>query len=313
MKDLNDSLTTYYEDAKAYVGKNASEIKEGTDTLSTAIYSAVTSYVNNENKFVIRPYQSIATSKYIVNPYIVDNSELTGDVVVKTEIVAQYPSDAVVTLTEDVMSGDKVLYPAGQNILSFKKDDESEYKISSQAFRTDKPGFVVVAYTYGDMVIYDALDIYQSFTDGLEGADAYGKVISTNETDKDVTYRALGDKAMNYGTTAVDITIDKETNLISSVNIYEHSDSTYLANTWEYGGGFVNVGKFIYDIDSYTAKFVGHDVSTPFTPYQLTTEENKDGGSVVKGGVDMVVSGATRTPNSVLRAVNAAIEEYNKK
>lgn len=44
----------------------------------------------------------------------------------------------------------------------------------------------------------------------------------------------------------------------------------------------------------------------------LATKDNPDGGLIVDSGIDMIVSGATRTSNAIIYAVNAAIAEYNK-
>lgn len=214
------------------------------------------------------------------------------------------------------MSNDTVTYAAGASTSTFIKDDGEEYSITHQVVYANNPGIVVLAYTYGDVTVYDALDIYENFTLDLSGNDAYGQVVSTmNSDDSTITYRVLGDKAMNFaggtcGSTVIDVTIDTTTDTIKEVHVVEHSDSTYLANPWEYDGGFANVGELIYDINSYTDKFTGLSATTPITPYTLTSD-GVDGGTIVDGGIDMVVTGATRTPNAIIAGVNAAIEAYS--
>lgn len=298
--------------AKAdFVGKAAEDLAGGGDTLASAVAQAAQSYLDTKDRFIIRPYQSMMTERYMANnPYLTDSS-LKGEVTVETEIVAQYPADAITLVTEDVLYKEKVTYPAGMSVAAVNES----LTINSGVIYANKPGVAVIAYRFGDMVLYDALDIYENFTTDLSGADAYGKLIGViDESEDAVTYRVLGDKAMNFpggtcGSTVVDVTIDKKTDTLSKVYVAEHSDSTYLANAWEYGGGFANVGELIYHIDTFTAKFEGLDAKTSVTPYELTTKEST-GGTVVDGGIDMVVSGATRTPNAIVRAVNAAIEAY---
>ena len=43
-----------------------------------------------------------------------------------------------------------------------------------------------------------------------------------------------------------------------------------------------------------------------------SSKEGIVGGVVVDGGVDMVVTGATRTPNAIISGVNAAIAQFNQ-
>lgn len=312
MEEFGVEMEALSQDKGAFVGKAAKELTAGGDALASAVAQAAQSYLDTKDQFVIRPYQSMMTERYMANnPYPVDQSALKGEITVETEIVAQYPADALTLVTEDVLYKEKVTYPAGKAVASFGED----LKVSSGVVYANKPGVAVIAYRLGDMVLYDAVDIYENFTTELSGADAYGKLIGIiDESDTAVTYRVLGDKAMNFpggtcGSTVVDVTIDKTTDAISKVYVVEHSDSTYLANAWEYGGGFANVGELIYHIDTYTAKYEGLNAKTPITPYELTTKEST-GGTVVEGGIDMVVSGATRTPNAIVRAVNAAIEAY---
>ena len=254
--------------AKAdFVGKAAEDLTGG-DTLASAVAQAAQSYLDTKDRFIIRPYQSMMTERYMANnPYLTDSS-LKGEVTVETEIVAQYPADAITLVTEDVLYKEKVTYPAGMSVAAVNES----LTINSGVIYANKPGVAVIAYRFGDMVLYDALDIYENFTTDLSGADAYGKLIGViDESEDAVTYRVLGDKAMNFpggtcGSTVVDVTIDKKTDTLSKVYVAEHSDSTYLANAWEYGGGFANVGELIYHIDTFTAKFEGLDAKTSVTP-----------------------------------------------
>lgn len=212
-------------------------------------------------------------------------------------------------------SGEDVKFPAGKSIAPFS-NESGEYNIVSGVAIANKPGIAVLKYTYNDLEVYDAVDIYENFTLDLTGSDAYGLVVDSDDDDSEVTYRVLGDKAMNFaggtcGSTVIDVTIDTTTNTIKAVNVVEHSDSTYLANPWEYNGGFVNTGDFIYHIDAYCDKFVGVSTDKPIAPFVVASKENPDGGLVVDDGINMVVSGATRTSNAIIYAVNAAIEHYN--
>ena len=318
METFGEQLGAYNREKTNYYGMNAANVTSSDDDVfSLAVKSAADSYLASKDVLIIRPYQSFMTQRYMANnPYIVDNSELTGDTTITTEIVAQYPNDAATLVLDDVMSNDSVTYAAGASTSTFTKDDGEEYSITHQVVYANNPGIVVLAYTYGDVTVYDALDIYENFTLNLSGSDAYGQVVSTiNSDDSTITYRVLGDKAMNFaggtcGSTVIDVTIDTTTDTIKEVHVVEHSDSTYLANPWEYDGGFANVGELIYDINSYTDKFTGLSATTPITPYTLTSD-GVDGGTIVDGGIDMVVTGATRTPNAIIAGVNAAIEAYS--
>jgi Na+-translocating ferredoxin:NAD+ oxidoreductase RnfG subunit len=49
----------------------------------------------------------------------------------------------------------------------------------------------------------------------------------------------------------------------------------------------------------------------PIAKYALTTAKAK-GGLMVEGGIADVVTGATRTTNAIISAVNAALEQFNK-
>ena len=318
MEAFADRMESLNQEKEGFIGKKADELLNG-EGLAAAIAMAAESYLTSNEELVIRPYQSMATERYLANnPYIIDNDALTGNVLVKSEIVAQYPADAASIVTENVISGEDVKYPAGMTSAAFA-GKAGDYTIDSNVLYATKPGIVVISYEYGDHVVYDAVDVYENFTLNLEGQDAYGKVIGiVNETDAEVTYRVLGDKAMNFpggtcGSTVIDVVIDKANSTIAKVEVVEHSDSTYLANEWEYSGGFVKVGEFIYNIDKFTDQFIGKDATTMINPYVLSTKENPNGGEIVEGGVEMVVTGATRTPNAIIYAVNAAIEAYMAK
>ena len=323
METYGDKMNEYFAAKDSFIGKTADELKDqSTTVLDSAMAFASESYLTCKDQFVIRPYQSLMAGRYAANnPYIVENTDLAENVEIETELVASYPENAATLVTEDVMNPSKegeVKFPEGKNIAKFTNDSETEYTISTGVALANEAGIAVVSYTYGDLNLVCPMDIYDNFTVGLEGQDAYGKVIGVvSEDDNVVTYRVLGDKAMNFpggtcGSTVVDVTINKTDKTIVTVNVYEASDSTYLANAWEYNGGFAGTGEFIKAIDQYTAKFEGLDASKPLSVYELTTKENPNGGQVVEGGVDMVVTGATRTSNAIIYAVNAVIEEFNK-
>ena len=318
MADFGEQLGAYNSEKESYYGTAANAVESvEEDVLSAAVKSAADRYLASKDTLIIRPYQSLMTMRYMANnPYIVDNTTLSGDTKIATEIVAQYPADAAYLVEEDVLNNDAVTYPAGTSTSTFTKESGEEYTITHQVIRGNQPGVVIVSYTYGDTTVYDALDIYDNFTMDLSGSDSYGLVVSTmDQNDSTITYRVLGDKAMNFaggtcGSTVLDVTIDTTDDTIANVHVVEHSDSTYLANPWEYDGAFANVGKLIYDINSYTDLFTGLSATTPITKYDLTSDD-VEGGVVVDGGIDMVVTGATRTPNAIISAVNAAIEAYS--
>lgn len=93
--DLEDLLDEYGDDLNEYNGLKASDFKNDGSALNRAIYQASQSYLSTKNKLIIRPYQSMMTSRYLANnPNIVNNSGLSVDVEVSTEIVAVYPNDA---------------------------------------------------------------------------------------------------------------------------------------------------------------------------------------------------------------------------
>lgn len=317
-ENVQNLLCEYAKETDTFIGKKASELTKQSTTLEEAVTSAAKSYLATKDKFIIRPYQSMMTERYLQNnPYIVDNAALTGSIQVDTEIVANYQQDESYLVTEDVKSGDNIKFPGGKGVSKFTGLSDNEYEIVSGVYLAKTPGIAVISYTYANMTLYDAVDIYENFTLELSGSDAYGSVVNTKETDNEITYRVLGDKAMNFpggtcGSTVIDVVINKTDNTISSVQVIEHSDSTYLANPWEYNGGFVNTGIFIYRINQYCDKFIGLPADTEIMPYVVATKDNPDGGLIVDGGIDMIVSGATRTSNAIIYAVNAAIAEYNK-
>ena len=320
MEAVSDKLAANYANTKNYVGQTAKDAEGlNSSALDEAVSLAAKSYLANKDSFVIRDYQSVMTSRYVANsPYIVDNANLSGDVFVSAEIVATYPSDALTFVSGDVMSGDKVKFPEGNNAAKFTNEAGTEYTIKTPVALANNPGIAVIAYTYEDKTIYSALDIYDNFTLSLSGSDAYGNVVYTIEDNDDVvTYRVLGDKAMNFpggtcGSTVIDVTIDKKAEIIRNVHVYESSDSTYLKHPWEYGGGFIATGEFIQAIDNYTNAFANLSAKLPITAYTIADKDHPDGGLVVEGGVDYVVSGATRTANAIVYAVNSAIEAFNK-
>jgi hypothetical protein len=170
----------------------------------------------------------------------------------------------------------------------------------------------------GEDSVLDTLEIYENFTTTLSGSDSYGKVVynPAHLLGYMLTYRVLGDKAMNFpggtaGSTVVDVTIDRDARTIDNVHVAAHSDSTYLANPWEYSGQFIATGNKLYDIATCCAKFRGLSAETTIVKYALTTAKAK-GGLIVEGGVADVVTGATRTTNAIISAVNAALEQFTK-
>lgn len=301
-----------------FVGKKANEIEANENPLDKAIASATDSYLKAKDKFIIRPYQSMMTERYMANnPYILSDS-LSDNIEVKTQILAQYPTDAGALVNEDVVFNEKVTYPNGSSVATFT-NEKGEFSIISQVIYANHPGIIILSYEVDGITLIDALDVYENFTTELSGSDAYGQVVNViDENEEKITYRVLGDKAMNFpggtcGSTVIDVTISKTDDTISKVDIVEHSDSTYLAYAWEYNGAFEATGDFIYHIEKFTDKFIGLSANTLINPYELTTKENPNGGKVIDGGIDMVVTGATRTPNAIIRAVNAAIEKYSSR
>ncbi len=281
-----------------------------TGVLADAVKDAADRFVNKAD-FTIRPYQSMMVDRYVANNPHFD--ELKADVEVTTTIAGAYPSDSAYVETEDVEDR----WESGLAVTEF-----GDHAVSHNVVKAEAPGLVLVSYTVGDNEVLSALDIYDNFTlypEVLSGSDSYGHVVAgpADLTADSLTYRVLGDKAMNFpggtcGSTVIDITFDRDANIISDIHIAEHSDSTYLANEWEYGGNFADVGEFIYNINAFTNKMIGMSADEPITSYVLSSEDDGIAGGVVEdGGVDMVVTGATRTPNAIISGVNAAIAQYN--
>lgn len=279
-----------------------------TGVLADAMKDACARFVN-ASAFTIRPYQSMMVDRYVINnPHY---NELTENKVLETVLVGAYPADAAIVETNDVGN-----YAGGLAVTAF-----GDYSVTHSAVKAQKAGIAVVSYKEGENEVLCALDIYDNFTlypETLSGSDSYGKVVGfpADKTAEKVTYRVLGDKAMNFvggtcGSTVIDVTIDVATRTIVDVHIAAHSDSTYLSDSWEYGGGFVAVGEFLFDINAFCNKMIGHSADEAITGYTLSSSKNGIvGGVVVEGGVDMVVTGATRTPNAIISGVNAAIAQF---
>lgn len=295
----------------AFAGRKAADVLADealTGVLAAAVKDACARFVNMAD-FTIRPYQSMMVDRYVINnPHY---EALDGNKVLATTIVGAYPADAAIVETADVGS-----YPAGLATTAF-----GEFSVTHSAVKAQQAGIAVISYKEGDNEVLCALDIYDNFTlypEVLSGSDSYGKVVAgPADLSADLlTYRVLGDKAMNFvggtcGSTVIDVTIDRATRTIVDVHIVAHSDSTYLTGAWEYGGGFVKVGEFLFDINLVCNKMIGLSADTPITPYALTsTKDGVTGGVVVEGGLDIVVTGATRTPNAIISAVNAAIAQF---
>lgn len=280
-----------------------------TGVLADAMKDACARFINASD-FTIRPYQSMMVDRYVINnPHY---NELTENKTLTTTIVAAYPADAAVVETADVGN-----YAGGLATTAF-----GDFSVTHSAVKAQQTGIALVSYKEGDNEVLCALDIYDNFTlypEVLSGSDSYGKVVGfpADLTTATVTYRVLGDKAMNFvggtcGSTVIDVTFDVATRTIVDVHIAAHSDSTYLTGTWEYGGGFVAVGEFLYNINAFCNKMIGMSADAPITGYTLSSsKEGVVGGVVVDGGVDMVVTGATRTPNAIISGVNAAIAQFN--
>lgn len=281
-----------------------------TGVLADAVKDACARFVN-ASAFTIRPYQSMMVDRYVINnPHY---NELAENKTLTTTIVAAYPADAAIVETADVGS-----YAGGLATTAF-----GDYTVTHSAVKAQKPGVALISYKEGENEVLCAVDIYDNFTlypEVLSGSDSYGKVVAfpADLTAEKVTYRVLGDKAMNFvggtcGSTVIDVTFDVATRTIVDVHIAAHSDSTYLSDNWEYGGGFVAVGEFLFDINAFCNKMIGLSADAPITSYALSSsKEGIVGGVVVDGGVDMVVTGATRTPNAIISGVNAAIAQFNQ-
>ncbi len=279
-----------------------------TGVLADAVKDACARFVKASD-FTIRPYQSMMVDRYVINnPHY---AELTESKTLATAIVGAYPADAAVVETADVGN-----YMGGLATTAF-----GDFSVTHSAVKAQKAGLAVISYKEGENEVLCALDIYDNFTlypEVLSGSDSYGKVVAfpADLTADRLTYRVLGDKAMNFvggtcGSTVIDVTIDRATRTIADVHIAAHSDSTYLSDNWEYGGGFVAVGEFLYDINAFCSKMIGMSADAPITGYTLSSaKESIVGGVVVDGGVDMVVTGATRTPNAIISGVNAALAQF---
>lgn len=265
--------------------------------------------------FSIRNYQTMMTGRYLANnPYF---AAIDTDKAIETRILAEYPEGCAAIVTEDVYNGTKLTWSKGL-FTATQKSGNASYKVSHNVIKAISSGIVLVEYRCGDDSVLDALEIYDNFTVGLGGSDSYGQVVyhPTQLMDYLLTYRVLGDKAMNFpggtaGPTVVDVTIDRDARIIDSVRVAAHSDSTYLADPWEYAGQFIPTGNKLYDIATYCAKFKGLSANAPVAKYALTTAKAK-GGLIVEGGIADVVTGATRTTNAIISAVNAAIEQFGK-
>ena len=265
--------------------------------------------------FSIRNYQTMMSGRYLANnPYF---AKIEGDKVVETRILAEYPEGCAKIVTEDVFNGTKLTWGKGV-FTATQKSGNASYKVSHNVIQALTPGIVLVEYRCGNDSVLDALEIYDNFTVGLSGSDSYGQVVyhPTHLLDYSLAYRVLGDKAMNFpggtaGPTVIDVVIDRDDRRIESVHVAAHSDSTYLADPWEYSGQFIPTGNKLYDIATYCAKFQGLSTDAPIAKYALTTAKAK-GGLMVEGGIADVVTGATRTTNAIISAVNAALEQFNK-
>jgi len=302
----------------SYMNKSARAIAEGeaADVLAAAVRDACRRYLS-EPAFDIRPYQSLMTDRYLANnPHF---AELTADTQVQTAIAACWPEGCAVVETADVENNGKVTWPLGVTTASFKNGDAT-YTVSHNAVKGVMPGVAVISYTAGETTLLCAVEIYDNFTLTLSGSDAYGMVAAgpADKTADVLVYRVLGDKAMNFpggtpGSTVIDVAIDRASRTILSVRITAHSDSPYLYNPWEYGGGFVSVGSQLYDIARFTNMFAGRSADSDVSPYVLSSQKNGVvGGVPVEGGIDLVVTGATRTPNAIVAAVNAALVRFRE-
>ncbi len=301
-------------------GRKADEVAADdtlTDALGAAVQDACKRFLDPA-AFTIRPYQSMAVDRYLANnPHFDDRTE---DAVIEARVVAAYPENCLVRVEEDVVKNENSTWKNGVIETKFK-NGETEYTVSHNAMLAKAPGMALVEYSFDGKTVLDAVEIYDNFTlypEALSGSDAYGHVVTmpADLTADTLTYRVLGDKAMNFpggtaGSTIVDVTIDRASRTIADVQVVFSSDSTYLSNAWEYGGNFAPVGEFLYGIPAFAHKIVGMSADTPIVRYTLSDQKaNVVGGTVVEGGVDMVVTGATRTPNAVIAAVNAAIEQF---
>lgn len=300
-----------------FIGLTAEQVAEAeaANPAAEAIKDACARYLAGA-AFSIRPYETMVVDRYIANNPHFDSLE--ADAAVETSIVATYPEGCLEVVTEDVLYNGNVTWPLGVYTGAFTYGDKS-FNVTHNAVLAKEAGIAVIAYTYNGETVLDAIDIYDNFTlypEPLSGSDAYGQVVAANRTDDYITYISLGDKAMNFpggtaGSTIVSVKIDIANRTIVEVLDLASSDSTYLANEWEYNGGFTAIGYQLFAIDNFTSCFGGRSADEAVTRYGLSS--SKDGivgGVVVEGGIDYVVTGATRTPNAIISAVNAALEMF---
>lgn len=304
-------------DVSAFAGKTAEDVStsEAVSAIEQAVVDACKRYLAGAS-FSIRPYQTMAVDRYIANNPHFDT--MTADANIDVSVVAAYPEDCVTVVNEDVQNNGKLTWPAGVYTGAFSYDDAS-FNVTHNVVLAHKPGIAVIAYTWNGETVLDAVDVFENFTlhpEVLSGSDSYGKVVASSIEDDVVTYIALGDKAMNFpggtaGSTLVSVSVDVNTRKIVKVYDLASSDSTYLSNAWEYGGGFTTVGDMLYAINDFTAYFAGHNADDLVTKYDLSVpKEGVVGGVVVEGGVDVIMTGATRTANAIISAVNAAQEAF---
>lgn len=297
--------------------KDVLENEAFTGVLAEAVKDACDHFLNPA-AFEIRPYQSMMVDRYLANnPYFAQGNQ---DMMVETFVLASYPDKACTVVKDDVLYDGKVRWPAGL-VSSVFENGDAKYEVSHHAVKANVPGIALIQYRNGDSVVNEAVEIYENFTlypEKLTGSDAYGKVVGFPADLKAdlLTYRVLGDKAMNFpggtvGSTVIDVTFDRNARKIADVRIVAHSDSPYLSNPWEYNGGFIATGDMLHNIAAFANKFINKEVDSHVSSYVLSNaKESIVGGTVVDGGIDMVVTGATRTPNAIIYAVNAAIDQF---
>ena len=316
MEAYGDDFAALEEQKTEFYGQTAEEAAQNTEgVLAQAVASAAESYLS-EGRFIIRPYQSMMVDRYLENNMHFEGQSENKEVV--TTVVGAYPAGCAEVVTDDVLNGEDMKWPGGVSTAQVAADDET-YTVTHNVVKANAAGVALIEYRCGDTVVYDAIDIYDNFTlypEALSGSDSYGHVVAgpADLSADTLTYRVLGDKAMNFpggtcGSTVIDVTIDRESRTLVDVRIAEHSDSTYLANAWEYNGNYAATGNTLYDIATFLAQFKGKSADTAIVKYVLTSQD-AEGGVPVEGGIDMTVTGATRTPNAVIAAVNAAIEQF---
>ena len=315
--DVNPDFLQIGALTEAYVGMTAEQAAdaEAANPAAEAVRDACARYLAGA-AFSIRPYETMVVDRYIANNPHFD--ALEADAAVETSIVAAYPEGCLEVVTEDVLYNGNVTWPLGVYTGAFTYGDKS-VSVTHNAVLAKAPGVAVIAYSFNGETVLDAVDIYPNFTlypEPLSGSDAYGQVVAAHRTEDTVTYIALGDKAMNFpggtaGSTIVSVKIDIASRTIAEVLDLANSDSPYLANEWEYNGGFTSVGLQLYAIGNFTSCFAGRSAEEPITRYGLSSSRDGiTGGVVVDGGIDYVVTGATRTPNAIISAVNAVLEAF---